>query len=122
MYCPSFVPDIMNNQQLKQRLPREVFILERCMPLNFSIVQGYPHSFPIEIKYQMPLFHARESESVVKHVLSFYEFTEDFQIHPEDIVMNFFMRSLKDSARGWYGNMPAQCISSWDYFKRLFLS
>lgn len=122
MYNPSIVLGIMSNWQLYPCPPREVFIPERYKPLNFSDIEGYPHPFLIELKDQMPLFHAKECELVVKYVKSFCEVIEDFHICVEDIAMKFFMRSLQDDAREWYNSFPMQIISSWECFKRLFLS
>lgn len=67
------------------------------------------------------MFHAQESELVLHHFKIFKEFVEDYQFCNEDMVMKFFVKSLKDSAKDLYECLAAQSVSSWDCFRRFFL-
>jgi hypothetical protein len=57
----------------------------------------------------------------VKHLTTFENFVDNFEIIHEDVVMRIFCKSLFGDVALWFRNMEVFSIGSWDDFHCTFL-
>jgi hypothetical protein len=81
------------------------------------IVHAYPPNF---IDY-LPLFNGGDHVANKKHLESFENFIDNFQIIHEDVVTRIFCKYLFGYASFWFKNLEVDSISSWSVLRNVFL-
>jgi hypothetical protein len=84
------------------------------MPL---ILHGSPPNF---INY-LPMFNGEDRVSAKKHLMTFENFVDNFEIIHEDVVMRIFCKSLFGDVALWFRNMESFSICSCTDFYGAFL-
>ena len=69
----------------------------------------------------LPWFSGENQASGERHLESFEDFIDRFQIVHEDVIMRFFSKSLIRDAAIWFKNLKAYSIGSWTEFTDAFL-
>jgi hypothetical protein len=102
----------------------KAILARRFSPLNFSVIDRYPHPMPQidEWKDLLPRFYEVEDDNPFEHVHEFHALMQQLDIHHEDILMKMFMYSLEGDARKWYRTLLAYSISSLKEFHDVFYS
>ena len=71
----------------------------------------------------LPNFDPSENILVDDHLKSFYLAIQGLQAgEHEDVVCRLFPHTLKGAATSWYFSLPANSITDWDAFERIFRS
>ena len=69
----------------------------------------------------MPKFNPSENILVDDHLQRFYLAIEGLSVgEHEDVVCRLFPLTLKGVAASWYFSLPANSITDWDTFERIF--
>jgi hypothetical protein len=69
----------------------------------------------------IPWFFGENRASVERHMDSFLDFVDHFQITHEDVIMRFFSKSLIKDVATWFKGLKADSICSWIEFSNAFL-
>ena len=81
------------------------------------------HDLPQNFDKMLPKFEPSEGILVHDHLQSFYFALEGLRVAKhEDIVCRLFPHTLKGKATSWYFSLPANSITNWNIFERLFRS
>ena len=81
------------------------------------------HDLPQAFKKLLPKFDPNEKILVDDHLQSFYLAIEGLRAgEHEDVVCRLFPHTLKGAAASWYFGLPANSISDWNTFERMFRS
>ena len=81
------------------------------------------HDLPQAFDKMLPNFDPSEKILVDDHLQSFYLDIEGLQAREhEDVVCRLFPQTLKGGATPWYFALPANSITDWDTFERIFRS
>ena len=100
------------NQPPPQPAWRDRYLLNLTPPL---------HAMPQNFDKALPMFEPNEGIIVDDHLQSFYLALEDLQVaEHEDVVCRLFPHMLKVKATSWYFALPANSITNWNIFERLF--
>ena len=71
----------------------------------------------------LPKFDPSENILVDDHLESFYLAIEGLRVgEHEDVVCRLFPHTLKGAVASWYFAPPANLITEWDTFERIFRS
>ena len=71
----------------------------------------------------LPKFDPSENILVDDHLQSFYLDIERLRVgEHEDVVCRLFPHTLKGAAASWYFSLPANSITYWETFERIFKS
>jgi hypothetical protein len=70
----------------------KVVLAKRFVPLNFSVIDGYPHLVPQidEWKDMLPRFYEGDNENPFEHAHEFHALMQQLDIHNDDILMKIF--------------------------------
>lgn len=122
MYCLPIHPYEISNVSVKPLSSHNKMLsMERYKPFSFNGIQGFPNSVPTKVREYLPKFTGKGSKSARRHLQEFYDLMGDFEINQEDILMKFFVQSLKEDARVWFSYLPLCSIFSWDELKLAFM-
>ena len=81
------------------------------------------HDFPQNFDKMLPNFEPGEGVLVDDHLQSFYLAIEGLRAREhEDVVCIFLPHTLKRKASAWYFALPANSITDWNTFERMFRS
>ena len=81
------------------------------------------HDLPQAFKKMLPKFDTSEKILVDDHLQSFYLAREGLRAgEHEDVVCRLFPHTLKGATTSWYFALPANSITDWDTFERIFRS
>jgi hypothetical protein len=67
-----------------------------------------------------PWFSGENQVSAERHLESFEDFVDRFQIVHEDVIMRFFSKSLIRDVAAWFKGLRADSIGSWIEFSNVF--
>jgi hypothetical protein len=87
-------------------------------PLKFPSLL---HPYPIDCYEYLPWFSGENQASAERHLESFLDFVDRFQIVHEDVIMRFFSKSLIRDVAIWFKNLRANSIGSWIEFSDAFM-
>jgi hypothetical protein len=79
------------------------------------------HRYPNECYEYIPWFSGEDQALVERHMESFLDFLDHFQIAHEDVIMRFFSKSLIKDAATWFKSLRTDSIGSWTEFSNAFL-
>ena len=79
------------------------------------------HHYPLDCYEYLPCFSGEDQVSAERHLESFEDFVERFEIVHEDAIMRFFSKSLIRDATAWFKGLRADSIGSWIEFSKAFL-
>ena len=71
------------------------------------------HPYPLNCYEYLPWFSRENQASAERHLESFKDFIDRFQIVHEDVIMRFFSKSLIRDAAIWFRILRAESIGSW---------
>jgi hypothetical protein len=118
---PYEVPVETCNQPIDLCVPPskvQLRIKEFFKPLKMHpILNSYP---PMFFDY-LPMFKGDHHITVEKHMESFDDFVDNFEIMHEDVILRLFSKSLVGDATLWFINLKACSIFSWIDFHLVFL-
>jgi len=81
----------------------------------------YPlHPYPLDCYEYLPQFSGENQVSAERHLESFEDFVDRFQIVHEDVIMRFFSKSLIRDAAAWFKGLRVDSIGSWIEFSNAF--
>ena len=81
------------------------------------------HDFPQAFDKMLPKFEPSEGVLVDDHLQSFYLAIEGLRAgEHEDVVCRLFPHTLKGKSASWYFALPANSITDWNTFERMFRS
>jgi hypothetical protein len=79
------------------------------------------HPYPDDGYEYLPWFSGENQASAERHVESFLDFVDRFQLAHEDVIMRFFSKSLIKDVAVWFKSLRADSIGSWTKFSNVFL-
>jgi len=79
------------------------------------------HPYPDDCYEYLPWFSGENQASAERHVESFLNFVDRFQLAHEDVIMRFFSKSLIKDVAAWFKSLRADSIGSWTEFSNAFL-
>ena len=79
------------------------------------------HPYPLDYYEYLPWFSGENQASAERHLESFEDFIDHFQIGHEDVIMRFFSKSLTRDAAIWFKSLRDDSIGSWIEFTEAFL-
>jgi hypothetical protein len=79
------------------------------------------HPYPLDCYEYLPWFSGENQASAERHLESFVDFIDRFQIVHEDVIMRFFSKSLIKDVAIWFKNLRADSIGSWIEFSDVFM-
>jgi hypothetical protein len=79
------------------------------------------HPYPDDCYEYLPWFSGENRASAERHMDSFLDFVDHFQITHEDVIMRFFSKSLIKDAATWFKGLKVDSICSWIEFSKAFL-
>jgi len=79
------------------------------------------HPYPVDCYEYLPLFSGENQASADRHLESFLDFVDRFQIAHEDVIMIYFSKSLIKDAALWFKGLRADSIVSWIEFSNVFM-
>ena len=79
------------------------------------------HAYPLHCYEYLPLFFAENQVSAEKHLESFEDFVDRFQIIHEDVIMRYFSKYLIKDTATWFKSLRADSIGSWIEFSNAFV-
>ena len=79
------------------------------------------HPYPLDCYEYLPWFFGENQASTERHLESFEDFVDCFQIVNDDVIMRFFYKSLIRNVAIWFNNLRADSIGSWIEFTDAFL-
>jgi hypothetical protein len=68
-----------------------------------------------------PWFSGENQASAERHLESFEDFIDHFQIDHEDVIMRFFSKSLIRDVVVWFKSLRDDSIDSWIEFSNVFM-
>ena len=81
------------------------------------------HELPQAFEKMLPKFDPSEKILVDDHLQIFYLAIEGLRVgEHEDVVCRLFPHALTGAAASWYFALPANSITDWDTFERIFRS
>ena len=81
------------------------------------------HGLPQDFDKMLPMFEPGEGVLVDDHLQIFYPAIEGLRSgEHEDVVCRLFPHTLKGKAALWYFALPANSITDWNTFERMFRS
>ena len=80
------------------------------------IIPSHLHSYPPNFVEYLPWFTREDHVTVEKHLGTFENFVDNFEIVHEDVVMRLFSKYLVWYAALWLRGLEAGSISSWTNF------
>ena len=81
------------------------------------------YDLPQAFEKMLPKFDPSERILVDDHLRSFYLDIEGLRAREyEDVVYRLFPHTLKGAAASWHFSLPANSITDWDTFERIFRS
>jgi hypothetical protein len=94
-------------------------IQERYKPLRFpSTLHDFP---PKDYKY-LPRFDGEIDKIYAKkHMETFENFIDVFEIEHDNVFMRIFSQSLYENSKTWFRHLHLESISSWDELREAFL-
>lgn len=120
-YFPLYPYEISNVSVIPLSSHIKMLSMERYKPFNFNGIQGFPNPIPTKVREYLPDFTRKGSKSTHQHLQENSGFMGDFEINKEDILLKFFVQSLKGDAKDWFSYFPACSISLWDELKVAFM-
>jgi len=87
-------------------------------PLSLSYLL---HPYPLDCYQYIPQFSGEKQVSAKRHLESFEDFVERFEIVHEDVIMIFFSKSLIKDVDVWFKGLRDDSIGSWIEFCNVFL-
>jgi hypothetical protein len=79
------------------------------------------HPYPLDCYEYLPQFSGENQVSAERHLESFEDFVERFEIVHEDVIMRFFSKSLIRDVVAWFKGLRADSIGSWIEFSNAFV-
>jgi hypothetical protein len=79
------------------------------------------HPYPDDCYEYLPWFSGENQASAERHMDSFLDFVDHFQITHEDVIMRFFSKSLIKDVATWFKGLKVDSICSWIEFSNAFL-
>jgi len=79
------------------------------------------HPYPIDCYEYLPLFSRENQASAERHLESFLDFVDRFQIAHEDVIMRYFSKSLIKYVALWFKGLRVDSIVSWIEFSNVFM-
>jgi hypothetical protein len=118
---PSEIPMVLFHQpiepvqptEVQSRIRREIF---RPLKLPFVL-----HSYPLIFFEYLPIFKGEDYVVAKRHMESFENFIDDFEIMHEDVVIRLFCKFLCGDVAFWFKKLKADSISSWVDFRHIFM-
>lgn len=111
--------DIQKNARCNS-FSRPPLHLDRNGQLDFTRIQGYPHSMDNDIRTKMLKFSWTTGLMGEDHIKAFMNVMDNFAVEHGEVMMNFFMQSLVDGTRDWYRSLLNAHICTWPKFQRVF--
>jgi hypothetical protein len=110
--CNQLVELCVHHSEVQLRI-REFFKPLKLPP----VLNAYP---PMFFEY-LQVFKGDHHITVEKHMESFKDFVDNFEIMQEDVILRLFSKSLVGDVALWFRNLKACSIFSWTDFHRVFL-
>lgn len=101
--------------------PRAFQIKIRTKMFKPLKLPSFLHPYPVDCYEYLPWFSRENQASTERHLESFLDFIDRFQIIHEDVIMRFFSKSLIKDAAVWFKGLRVDSISSWIEFSNVFL-
>jgi hypothetical protein len=79
------------------------------------------HPYPLDCYEYLPLFSRENQASAQRHLESFEDFIDHFQIVHEDVIMRFFSKYLIRDVVVWFKGLRDDSIDSWIEFSNVFV-
>lgn len=79
------------------------------------------HPYPPDCYEYLPQFSGENQVSAERHLESFEDFVEQFEIVHEDVIIIFFSKSLIKYVGAWFKGLKANSIGSWIEFSNVFV-
>jgi hypothetical protein len=79
------------------------------------------HPYPLDCYEYLPWFSGENKASAERHLESFLDFVDHFQIVHEDVIMRFFSKSLIRDVALWFKGLRVDSIGSWIEFSNVFM-
>ena len=79
------------------------------------------HPYPSYFVEYLPHFTGKDHITAEKHLESFHNFIDNFEIMHEDVVMRLFSKSFVGDVGFWFRNLKADSIGSWEELHDVFL-
>jgi hypothetical protein len=79
------------------------------------------HPYPLDCYEYLPWFSGENQVSAERHLESFEDFIDRFQIVHEDVIMRFFSKSLIRDVSIWFKSLRVESIGSWIEFSNVFV-
>jgi hypothetical protein len=86
-------------------------------PLRFPFLL---HPYPLDYLEYLPQFSGENQVSAERHLESFENFVDRFEIVHEDVIMRLFSKSLFRDDVVWFKGLKVDSISSWTEFSNIF--
>lgn len=95
-------------------MPNTGIIHERCKQLVFTGIPGYPNPILEEIRKKLPKFIGSNVVTCEEYLKKFIDVIDDYNIVPDDVIMNLFVQSLTKDSRDWFRALRHGSIGSWN--------
>ena len=79
-------------------------------------LSSHLHPYPPNFFKHLPWFTGEDNITVEKHLGSFENFVDDFEIVYEDVVMMLFSKPLVGDVSLWFKDLEVGSFSSWPDF------
>jgi hypothetical protein len=79
------------------------------------------HPYPLDCYEYLPRFSGENQVSAERHLGSFEDFVDRFQIVHEDVIMRLFSKYLIRDVVVWFKGLRADSIGSWIEFSNVFV-
>jgi hypothetical protein len=79
------------------------------------------HPYPLDCFEYLPWFSGENQVSAERHLESFEDFIDRFEIVHEDVIMRFFSKSLIRDVVVWFKGLRDDSIGSWIEFSNAFV-
>jgi hypothetical protein len=79
------------------------------------------HPYPVDCYEYLPWFSGENQASTERHLESFLDFVDRFQIVHEDVIMRYFSKSLIRDVALWFKGLRDDSIGSWIEFSNVFM-
>jgi len=79
------------------------------------------HPYPIDFFEYFPSFSGGNHVAAERHLETFENFLDQFEIVYDDVIMRLFAKSLLKDANLWFNNLGSNSIGSWIELSKIFL-
>lgn len=100
-----------------------LWISDSYKSLDISRTQGAPHDMPEKFIEWLPKFFGTSVTSARDHVGMFMASLDAYGTNEhEDVVLNFFSKSIEGYVKLWFIRLPRKSIKGWNDLMKVFMN